>query len=184
MNTHMQAQMRSLAVNSPTATASARSVATAGSGGCNGDGTGFWYDNSNPNFALCLDQPESYTSVDFSTTALNDVVVAMGKQIAKKADGVGAVLAAVAFVLSVLVKNHELLKAILHTIDGLIAIAGGVVKFYNWAKGVIYHIKKAKHRLPAGIHLHVDLVCAFPYPCEETRIGWATAIDNPGPWGN
>jgi YD repeat-containing protein len=166
--------------NSPTATAAAKTAATGG--GCNGDGTGFWFNNSNHNFAECQDESEGYLAVDISMPMMDAIVASMGKEVekhgkkpVKAVELLKSVLDVLAVVLQVLVPNSEKLQAIIRVVKTLIVIGGGVVKFWKWAKGLIYSIKKGKHRRRVtGIHIHVDLTCAPPFECIPTKIGWAT----------
>ena len=166
--------------NSPTAIAAAKIAATGG--GCSGDGTGQWFANSNHNFAECDDEQEKYESVDISMPMFQAVAAAMGKEIskhgkepAKKSELLKDVIVVVAFILAHFIKSPELLQTIIHALETLIVITGGVIKFWKWAKGVIYHIKKIRQRRRiTGIHIHVDLTCPSPYPCYESKIGWAT----------
>jgi RHS repeat-associated protein len=167
------------------------------SGGCNGDGTGTWVDNSNPNFALCEDPAEGYDGVDISTALLEALSTAMGKHVVVVSKGVrvlqfvGGAIAVIAAVVAIFVKNHPLAAIIVAAIAALVVVLGGPVVMAKWLKGVVYSIKKAvkkiKNALPiTGVHLHVDLDCLnllIVEGCVETKVAWWNDISTPGPWG-
>jgi hypothetical protein len=160
------------------------------SGGCNGDGTGYWYDNSNPNFAICIDAAENYESVDFSTGLLQAIYAAMAKHVAKRPNGglkwIGSVAGVIGSVIAALFPNAALAQRVVAAVVGLVALAGGAIAFYYLAKKWTDKFRrKGKHA--AGLHFHVQLDC-FDFngitECPETKIDWENPISNPGPWGN
>jgi hypothetical protein len=166
-------------------------------GGCNGDGTGSWEDNSNANFALCVDTPESYVSVDISAGLLEHIYASMGGHVVVRKGGTlewvwgraKDIAAVIGGAVALFIQNHPLAAIAIAVAGSLMVLVGGAVALYKYVRGVIYSIRGAKHAV--GAHFHVDMdTCVADSrhathgcPIMANGIGWWNEITSGGPWG-
>jgi hypothetical protein len=166
-------------------------------GGCNGDGTGSWEDNSNANFALCVDSQESYVSVDISSALLNSMSASMGGHVVVRKGGAlewvwgkaKDITAVIGGAVALFIQNHPLAAIAIAVVGSLMVLVGGAIAFYKYVKGIIYSIRKAKHAVGAYFHVDLDSCVAdgpdtaHGCPIIANGIGSWSEITSGGPWG-